>query len=54
VLLVLPPGPFEQLFNGEDAVARVFLGLTLATRPAQAQGASRPAAVEASLRADQA
>ncbi|MDP9258594.1 MAG: cyclic nucleotide-binding domain-containing protein [Actinomycetota bacterium] len=25
LLLVLPPGPFEQLFNGEDAVARVFL-----------------------------
>jgi CRP/FNR family transcriptional regulator, cyclic AMP receptor protein len=25
LLLVLPPGPFEQLFNGEDAVSRVFL-----------------------------
>ena len=25
LLLVLPRGPFEQLFNGEDAVSRVFL-----------------------------
>jgi hypothetical protein len=25
VMLVLPHGPFEQLFNGEDAVSRVFL-----------------------------
>ena len=25
LLLVLPPGPFEKLFNGEDAVSRVFL-----------------------------
>jgi hypothetical protein len=25
VMLVLPRGPFEQLFNGEDVVARVFL-----------------------------
>jgi CRP-like cAMP-binding protein len=25
LLLVLPHGPFEQLFNGEDAVSRVFL-----------------------------
>jgi CRP-like cAMP-binding protein len=25
LLLVLPPGPFEQLFTGEDAVSRVFL-----------------------------
>ncbi|HEY3612342.1 MAG TPA: cyclic nucleotide-binding domain-containing protein, partial [Gaiellales bacterium] len=25
LLLVLPSGPFEQLFNGEDAVSRVFL-----------------------------
>ena len=25
LLLVLPLGPFEQLFNGENAVSRVFL-----------------------------
>ena len=25
LLLVVPRDPFEQLFNGEDAIARVFL-----------------------------
>ena len=42
LLLVLPRDPFEQLFNGEDAVSRVFLDVILRDLVAALRQALRP------------
>jgi len=41
LLLVLPSGPFQQLFNGEDAVSRVFLDVIQRELVASLRGALR-------------
>jgi CRP-like cAMP-binding protein len=42
ILLVLPRDPFEQLFNGEDAVSRVFLDVILRELVATLRQTLRP------------
>jgi CRP-like cAMP-binding protein len=42
LLLALPRGPFEQLFNGEDAVSRVFLDVILRDLVATLRQTLRP------------
>jgi CRP-like cAMP-binding protein len=42
LLLVLPRDPFEQLFNGEDAVSRVFLDVILRDLVATLRQTLRP------------
>jgi CRP-like cAMP-binding protein len=44
LLLVLPRDPFEQLFNGEDAVSRVFLDVILRELVAALRETLRPQA----------
>src|SRR5207247_5775306 len=48
LLLVLPRDPFEQLFNGKDAVSRAFLDVIqrdlVATLPQPVRPHARPAA----------
>ena len=51
LLLVLPRDPFERLFNGEDAVSRVFLDVIQRDLAATLRQAFRPLAREAFARA---
>jgi len=50
LLLVLPRDPFERLFNGEDAVSRVFLDVIQRDLAATLRQAFRPLAREAFAR----
>ena len=50
MLLVLPRGPFEQLFNGEDAISRVFLEVIQRDIVATLRETLRPLARQASAR----
>ena len=50
LLLVLPRDPFEQLFNGEDAVSRVFLDVIQRDLVATLRQTFRPLAREAFAR----
>ena len=50
LLLVLPRGPFEQLFNGEDAISRVFLDVILRDIVAALRQTLRPLVRQASAR----
>jgi CRP-like cAMP-binding protein len=51
LLLVLPRDPFEQLFNGEDAISRVFLDVILRDIVGTLRQTLRPLARQASARA---
>ena len=51
LLLVLPRDPFERLFNGEDAVSRVFLDVIQRDLVATLRQTLRPLAREAFARA---
>jgi CRP-like cAMP-binding protein len=50
LLLVLPRDPFEQLFNGEDAISRVFLDVIQRDIVATLRQTLRPLARQASAR----
>src|SRR5262245_12269731 len=50
LLLVLPRGPFEQLFNGEDAISRVFLDVVQRDLVGTLRQSLRPLARQASAR----
>jgi CRP-like cAMP-binding protein len=50
LLLVLPRGPFEQLFNGEDAISRVFLDVVQRDLVGTLRQTLRPLARQASAR----
>jgi CRP-like cAMP-binding protein len=50
LLLLLPRDPFEQLFNGEDAISRVFLDVIQRDLVATLRQTFRPLARQASAR----